>query len=466
MKGRLQHSRASKAFLASTADAPNCLNTCTILENISEGVVIIDSDKHIVSFNRGIEMITGCKKDEALGQFCFDVLRADICANNCPLDDIGQELITLEQRPAFLINHQGDKVPVSISLFPLPWGRGQDRYFAEVIRDLSEVESLRRHAARSYAPEDLVGQHPKMRKILTFLPDIAESDSPVLIEGPTGSGKELVARAIHHLSPRRQGPFVAINCAALPDSLLESELFGYKKGAFTGATRDKPGRFMAAHKGTLFLDEICNTSTSFQADLLRVLEEGEFVPLGDTRAVKADFRVIAATNRDLEEMMREGSFREDLYYRLKVVKITLPPLKERKDDIPLLVEHFIRKYNLLKGRSIRGVSKKVLDAFLSYPFPGNIRELENVIEYAYILCKGNLITMEHLPEDFKEHLASQQESGPYDGTLVSREMETIVRTLEKFKGNRIATAKELGISRTTLWRKMKRYGLNHCNLPH
>jgi len=314
--------------------------------------------------------------------------------------------------------------------------------------------------ARTYSPEDIVGRHPKMREIFAFLPDIAESDSPVLIEGPTGSGKELFARAIHTLSTRRNGPFVAINCGALPDTLLESELFGYTKGAFTGATRDKPGRFLLADKGTLFLDEICNTSLAFQADLLRALEEGEFTPLGHTKSLKADIRVVAATNRNLKQMVKEGTFREDLYYRLNVVRINLPPLRERKEDIPLLVEHFIHKYNLLKGRAIMGVSQEVMALLLIYPFPGNIRELENIIEYSYILCKGPTINVEHLPSDVREWATAHPITRPPRGSLAMQEATRIQEALEKCGGNRIAAAKELGISRTTLWRKIKKYGLD------
>ena len=321
------------------------------------------------------------------------------------------------------------------------------------------MENLRRQAAKSFCQEDIVGCHPKLREIFKFLPDIAQSDSPVLIEGPTGSGKELFAKAIHSLSSRRNGPFIPINCGALPDTLLESELFGYAKGAFTGATRDKPGRFQLADGGTLFLDEICNTSLAFQADLLRVLEEGEFTPLGHTRPRRADFRVVAATNRNLKEMVEEGTFREDLYYRLNVVKITLPALRERKEDIPLLVDHFIRKFNLMKGRAIRGVSPDVMSFFQTYPFPGNIRELENVIEYAFILCKGPSIRMEHLPSEVREWAVRHPMARVARSPLALDEAERIRSVLEKHAGNRIAAARELGISRTTLWRKIKRYGL-------
>ncbi|RLB41777.1 MAG: Fis family transcriptional regulator, partial [Deltaproteobacteria bacterium] len=326
---------------------------CTILENISEGVITIDLDKKITFFNKAAEILTGFTADDAIGQYCFDIFRANTCTERCPMDTVLKGGEQPRDIPAFIINKQGDQIPISVSSCPLRTDDGDIIGVIEIFRDLSELERLRRQVARTYTPEDIVGRHPKMREIFAFLPDIAESDSPVLIEGPTGSGKELFARAIHNLSSRRNGPFVAINCGALPDTLLESELFGYTKGAFTGATRDKPGRFLLADKGTLFLDEICNTSLAFQADLLRVLEEGEFTPLGHTKSLKTDFRVVAATNHELKKMVKEGTFREDLYYRLNVVKISLPPLKDRKEDIPLLVEHFIHKYNLLKGRAIR-----------------------------------------------------------------------------------------------------------------
>ncbi|MBW1936595.1 MAG: sigma 54-interacting transcriptional regulator, partial [Deltaproteobacteria bacterium] len=333
---------------------------CTILESIHDGVFTIDLDKRIMSLNHAAEVITGFKAEETIGQYCFDVFRANICEKNCALDQTLSTGIPQVNLPALIISKSGVQKPINISTAVLKNERGEIIGGVETFRDLSELEELRRQVSRDFTPEDIVGRHPRIREILSFLPDIGESESPVLIEGPTGSGKELIARAIHYLSPRRKGPFVAVNCAALPDSLLESELFGYKKGAFTGATRDKAGRFSMANKGTLFLDEICSTSTAFQADLLRVLEEGEFVPLGDTKPTKTDFRVVAATNRDIKSMIEEGTFREDLYYRLNVVKINLPPLRDRKEDIPLLVEHFIRRFNLIKGRSIEGITPAAL----------------------------------------------------------------------------------------------------------
>jgi len=428
---------------------------CTILESIHDGVFTIDLDKRIMSLNHAAEVITGFKAEETIGQYCFDVFRANICEKNCALDQTLSTGIPQVNLPALIISKSGVQKPINISTAVLKNERGEIIGGVETFRDLSELEELRRQVSRDFTPEDIVGRHPRIREILSFLPDIGESESPVLIEGPTGSGKELIARAIHYLSPRRKGPFVAVNCAALPDSLLESELFGYKKGAFTGATRDKAGRFSMANKGTLFLDEICSTSTSFQADLLRVLEEGEFVPLGDTKPTKTDFRVVAATNRDIKSMIEEGTFREDLYYRLNVVKINLPPLRDRKEDIPLLVEHFIRRFNLIKGRSIEGITPAALSFLMDYSFPGNIRELENTIEYAFIYCKGTLIDTQHLPRDLVEGASIDH---PLTGQE-SEEARKIKAILDQYPQDRPKAARVLGMSRTTLWRKMKKYGL-------
>ena len=299
-----------------------------------------------------------------------------------------------------------------------------------------------------------------MQEILSLLPDIAESESPVLIEGPTGSGKELIARAVHNLSARKDRPFIPVNCAALPDTLLESELFGYTRGAFTGATRNKPGRFFLAHKGTLFLDEISNTSMAFQADLLRVLEDGEFTPLGETRAIKADFRLVSATNLDLKGLILEEKFRLDLYFRVKVAKITLPPLRERKEDIPLLINHFINKFNLIKQKSIQAVTPEVLSFLMEYPFPGNIRELENIIEYAFITCNAPVIGMEHLSKDLFEDLNDKTRfSSTISASYENEEARKIRASLDKHPGNKLEAARSLGMSRSTLWRKIKKYGL-------
>jgi len=431
-----------------------------LLENLSECIFTIDLKKEINSFNHAAETITGFKRQEAIGQHCFDIFRTNICAKRCVMDQSLANGAPQQDIPAFIINRAGDQIPISISTSFLRDEKNNIIGLFGIFRDLSELERLRRQITRTFGHEDIIGKDPKMREILAFLPDIAESDSAVLIEGPTGSGKELFARAIHYLSSRQKGPFIAINCGALPDSLLESEIFGYKKGAFTGAERDKPGRFLLADKGTLFLDEICNISTSFQKDMLRVLEDGEFTPLGDTKPLKTDCRIIASTNRDLKAMIKEGTFREDLYYRINVVKISLPPLRERSGDIPLLIENFIHKYNLLKGRAMRGVTNEALSYLIAYPFPGNVRELENIIEYAFILCKDDYIGIEHLPMDVRDWYKTQNHPSFISATLATEEAEKIRQILNKHRGNRLTTARELGISRSTLWRKMNKYGLS------
>jgi len=430
---------------------------CKILDSISDGVFTIDADKRLNSFNRAAEAITGFKTEEAIGQYCFDIFRADICEKNCALDQTLADGAPRVNLPARIISKSGDPKSIRLSTAILENETGDVIGAVETFRDVTELETLRRRAERRFTPEDIVGRHPRINEILLFLPDIAQSDSAVVIEGPTGTGKELIARAIHQLSARKDGPFVALNCAALPDSLLESELFGYCKGAFTGAVKDKPGRFQSAHKGTLFLDEISNTSLNFQADLLRVLQDGRITPLGSNRAIDMDVRIVAASNADLYELTREGQFREDLYYRLNVVKISLPALKERKQDIPLLADHFIRQLNLSKERDIQGLGPDALTFLMDYPFPGNVRELKNIIEFAFIACKGPIIDLEHLPRE-PRHRDERPE--PALSEADHAEAEKIRAVLRRYPTSRPQAARAMGVSRTTLWRKMKKYGIS------
>jgi PAS domain S-box-containing protein len=431
-----------------------------ILESISDGVLTVDLGKKITSFNRAAESITGFKAVEAIGQSCLDILRTSICAGSCPIEKTLGSGEPQTNVLAEIITKTGGRKPVSISTTALRNELAEIVGGIETFRDLSDLERLRKELSQDYTYEDIVGRHPTIRDILALLPDIAESDSPVLITGPTGSGKELFARAIHNLSFRKDGPFIPVNCAALPDTLLESELFGHARGAFTGAVKSKPGRFMLAHKGTLFLDEIGSTSPAFQADLLRVIESGEFVPLGDTRTLKADFRIVAAANEDLKKMVRDGGFRQDLFYRLNVAGIALPPLRERREDIPLLVAHFIQKFNLIKKRAIQGVTDEALSFLMHYAFSGNIRELQNIIEYAFIRCKGDLIGLEHLSQDLFEVIYDSAVHLPKPEMLPQEnEAQEIQLALQQHHWNRDLAAKALGMGRTTLWRKMKRYGL-------
>jgi transcriptional regulator with PAS, ATPase and Fis domain len=296
-----------------------------------------------------------------------------------------------------------------------------------------------------------------MLKIFDILPTIAESDSTVLVEGESGTGKELVARAVHNLSPRKSEPIVVINCGAMPDTLLESELFGYVAGAFTDARKDKPGRFAMAEGGTVFLDEIADISPAMQVRLLRVIQEHTYQPLGSTQPVKADVRIIAASNQNLKKLVTEGKFREDLYYRINVIRIELPPLRERKEDIPLLMEHFIERFNRLKPKQIDSIAPEVLAVLMNYDFPGNVRELENIAEHAFVLCRNSIISMNDLPENFKPQY---EESIPAVNSFEDLEARFLVEALKRNNWSRINTARELGIHKTTLWRKMKKYGID------
>ncbi len=434
---------------------PKFLNL--ILDSITEGVFTVDPEHVITSFNQAAERITGFSRKEAIGRKCFEVFRAHICQQSCALArtlKTGKNVVDL---PVNILDAHGRVIPISITTAVLRDGQGRMVGGVETFRDLREIEALKKEITRRYTLEDIVSKSPILQEIFDKLPDIAQSDSAVLIQGPSGSGKELFAKAIHHLSLRREKPFVAINCSALPETLLESELFGYVRGAFTDAKRDKPGKLAQADAGTLFLDEVGDLPLSVQAKLLRVLQEKTYEPLGSNQSKPVKARVISATNKNLKNLVDQGGFRDDLYYRIRVVQIDLPPLKDRREDIPLLVAHFLTKFNLKTGKKINQVSPKVLRTLMAYDFPGNIRELENIIEHAFVLCHGPMIRLSHLPPEFQRE--SREENGPTSaplGDLKRREKELILQVLEKHQGNRSAAARALGIHPTTLWRKLKR----------
>jgi len=298
-----------------------------------------------------------------------------------------------------------------------------------------------------------------MQNLFAILPNIAESNTTVLIEGESGTGKELFARAIHNLSFRKDKPFVAVNCGALPDTLLESELFGYKAGAFTDAKKDKLGRFALAQGGTIFLDEIGDVSASVQVKLLRVLQEKTYEPVGAVSTVKADVRIITASNKKLDELVKEGKFRDDLYYRINVMKLELPPLRDRKEDVPLLVEHFIGRFNRLHNKNICCVTNEVTAALLAYDYPGNVRELENIIEHCFVLCEGEIIEAKYLPSSVCPALKTKSPQDSEPATIKQMEIILITQALKRNNGNKTATAKQLGIDKSTLFRKMKTYDI-------
>jgi len=432
------------------------LPTDIILDSVAEGVFTVDADWRITSFNRAASEITGVPREEAVGRPCCEVFRAEICESECALRQSIETGKPVVSKVIHIYDAAGNRIPISISAAVLKDETGRPVGGVETFRDLSLVEELRKELSNKHTFQDIISKNHRMRQIFDILPDIAESDSTVLIEGPSGSGKELFARAIHNLSRRKDKPLVTVNCGALPDTLLESELFGYVAGAFTDARQDKPGRFAVAEGGTLFLDEIGDVSPSLQVRLLRVLQEREFEPLGATKPVKVDVRVVAATHRNVEEMVSDGTFREDLFYRINVVRIALPPMAERKEDIPLLVDHFIQRFSRLRGKEVKDISPEALAVLMRHDFPGNVRELENAIEHAFVLCRGETITPESLPDSLNPANAPK----PAPTALGDVEAEFLRQALNRNDWNRQKTADELGIHKTTLWRKMKRLGLS------
>ncbi len=437
--------------------------TEAILESISDGVFTVDSEWRITSFNRAAEQITGVARSDALGRRCSEVFRSNMCTTACALHETLKTGKPIIGKSGFIIDSEGERIPISVSTAVLRNARGQVIGGAETFRDLSEIEALRRELEGRFRVGDLVSHSPLMQRVFEVLPAVAVSPSTVLILGETGTGKELVARTIHDLSTRREGPFVAVNCGALPDTLLESELFGYKAGAFTGAGKDKPGRFALAQGGTLLLDEIGEVSPALQVRLLRVLQEHKYEPLGSVRSENSDARIIAATNKDLSEQVRKREFREDLYYRVNVVRIELPPLRRRKEDIPLLVEEFIKRFNRLQGKSVEGVSSEAFSLLMAHDWPGNVRELENAVERAFVLCKEGLISVSHLPEELTAHGAVLSPSSQIRAAHDLLDAQAIRTALERNHYNRTAAARELGIHKTTLFRRIKKLGLT---LPH
>ena len=441
--------------------SPQELYSNIILDSIADGVFTVDENMRITSFNRAAEDITGIKKEEAIDQFCFEVLRANICEKACALKcSLKTGKRTIDKRVTIL-RADGNEIPISISTSILKNEQGKFVGGVESFRDLSTIEELKKEIKKVYTFEDIVSKNHEILRIFDTLPIISQSDSTVLIHGASGTGKELFARAVHRLSGRKDKPFIAINCGALPDALLESELFGYLKGAFTDAKKDKPGRFTLAKGGSIFLDEVESLPLTLQVKLLRVLQEKEFEPLGATAPVKADVRIIAATKEDLFKLVKKNTFRDDLFYRLNVVKIYLPPLAKRREDIPLLVNHFINRFNKRMGKSINNVSQDVLELLMQYDYPGNIRELENVIEHSVVMCQDIEIQLKHLPPEFRVNNVSisKKNSDKSLPPFQEAERKLILDVLGKNKGSKVKAAEELKLHRATLYRKMKKYGI-------
>ena len=429
--------------------------TKATLDSLADGVFTVDEDFVIKSFNRAAEQISGIEAQKAVGRKCGEVFNTDMCSSDCPLVQAIKEKKSLIRYPVSISCDGGNRAFTSVTASPMKDRSGKMIGGVVTIRDLSLIEELQPKVQGVVSFEEIISRSDSMREIISILPRIAESESTVLIEGESGTGKDLVARAIHNLSSRKNGPFVTVNCGALPDTLLESELFGYKAGAFTDAKKDKPGRFAQADNGSIFLDEIGDVSTALQVSLLRVIQKRTFEPLGSTQTVRSNVRVIAATNKELSGEVSAGRFRQDLYYRVNVFRISLPPLRERKEDILPVAENFIHRMNIITRKNIQGLSPGSIEVFMNHDWPGNIRELENVIEHAFILCSEGLILCEHLPASLPRQLDAPGKS--FRGkTLAQIETQAIIEALERHGGNRAAASKELGVDKSTIWRKMKK----------
>lgn len=435
-----------------------------IVDSMADGIFTVNQDRIILSFSHKMEQLTGIATKDAIGHSCSDVLKGTKCETDCPLLWSFKHQQSVERCREELRIRPGKHIPVTLTTAFLNEETGGSGSLIGVVRDYSEEERLRRKLQETYSYRNIIGQSPAMRQVFEIIQTVGGTDVTVLIQGETGAGKDLVAQAIHHCSPRKDGPFVTLNCSALNDNLLESELFGHVRGAFTGAVADRPGRFELAAGGTLFLDEIGDTSPAMQSKLLRTLEEKTFERVGDTRTRKVDVRIIAATHRDLRKLVTEGRFREDLYFRLTVMPVHLPPLRERKEDIPLLTQHFIDKYRprYFAGREDRfeGISNRALALLLQYDWPGNVRELEHAIEHAMISTTTGRIERVFLPEAIRKMQTTEDDREPLIQIAAESPEAELRRALEKNHWNATETAQALGISRTTLWRRMRKLDLS------
>jgi two-component system response regulator AtoC len=468
----LQHTQIKGLF-----DTPIELPSLT--DEIPLGIVVLDIQRRIVLINRAFEALSGFSMEDARGIPCFHILRSKLCIQKCPLKkmDSNSESISVESD---MINKERELIPVLINLSPIKDNEGNLTGFLETVEDLRPLKEVDAKTQQAYGFRHIIGKSREMTRLFQTVPLVAQNDSAVLITGETGTGKDVLAEAIHQASNRAKGPFVKINCGALPETLLESELFGHQKGAFTGAVENKPGRFRLAHNGSLYLTEIGDLPLPLQVKLLTFLDDKVVYPLGSAKGFQADVRVIAATHRNLDLMVKERKFREDLMFRLNVVRLHLPPLRERGDDIRLILDHFINIFATRFRKDINGLSKKALKILLDYPFPGNVRELRNIIEYAVNICPIGQIQFTHLPaylSETKHHYdrstseageasewtasfvkSNSEQSG--QKTWASFERDMIIEALVKSKGRRNKAADILGWGRSTLWRKMKQYKID------
>ncbi len=453
--GETEHKKEKSVFLEKNSVL---MEQESLLEALPEGVFTINTKWQVASFNRMAEKITGYTRKEVLGRYCWEVFRSDLCELGCPLRDALETGRAGTQQDVRILKKKGGSRTILVNTGVLRDDQGLIVGAIETFRTLTGEIKPVKNTEGDHAFSNIIGRSTVIKKLFETLPDIAASEANVFITGESGTGKELFARSIHNNSSRAKHPFVAVNCSALAETLLESELFGHEKSAFTGATKIKQGRFELVKKGTLFLDEIGELKPSLQIKLLRVLEQREFERVGGIIPIPLEARIISATNRDLFQALENGSFRKDFYYRLRTVPMVIPPLRHRKEDIPLLVDFFIRLFNTTFKKNVKKVDRAVMDLFLKYHWPGNVRELERAIEHAFVFVKGPLIGVDNLPqlEVFgQETLHSQQYE---NNTAITR--DRIIKALGSTNGKKNKAALLLGISRTSLWRKMKSFNLS------
>jgi len=471
----------------SVGSALKGLDMLDLLNGVPHGIVLLDNEGRIVSANRIFEAITGHPSVDVFGVGCDFVLRSNPDVKRTIFENVFDDgaMLSLE---GDIINVNRKKAVMRFSVSPLNSQAGKKIGYMVALEDITALRELDRQRHGVDEVKGMLGHSPKMQEILEFMPILARTDATLLITGETGTGKDLLAEAVHMVSKRSKYPFVKVNCGALPETLLESELFGHVRGAYTGAHADKPGMFRLAQGGTLFLTEIGDLPLSLQVKLLTVIDDREFYPLGSSKKIRVDVRLITGTNRDLRQMVKDGTFREDLYYRLNVLRAHLPALRERGEDVLLLIDHFVKLFSGNLGKSIKGLTTAATEELLRYQYPGNVRELRNIIEYAVNVCPGERIGSSHLPTSIHANIITalpvrkpasapqivqqgEDDDNAHGGRFADEidisqatgwsdiEKSKILGALLKVGGNRSRAAKELGWGRSTLWRKIKRYGL-------
>jgi len=437
-----------------------CTGLKRILDSVALGVFAVDKDWNITFFNREAERITGYQAREALGRKCRDIFGTDRCGKRCYLRQAmksGKSVVKVRLR---ILNRNNRRIPLEITAAVLRDEQGNVLGGVESVMDLTARQALENCVRQSYSYSDIVGRDPAMQRLFGTVDVVARTEATVLLQGETGTGKDLLARVIHNASPRASRPYIKVNCAAIPANLFESELFGFRKGAFTDAKQDKPGLFSKAQGGTVFLDEVGDIPLPLQAKLLQVLDEQAYYPLGATTPERVDVRLIAATNRDLTALVTTGDFRSDLYYRLRVVELLLPPLRQRRCDIPLLIEHFTAENAARQGKYIEGLAPQALHLLLGYDYPGNVRELRHIIEHGVIWATGDQLRAVDLPQYLLAGGQGRATAGaPCAANLQARERVLLQQALDEHGGKVVATARSLGINRTTLWRRRRKYGI-------